>query len=593
MIVLVSLLTMLSSWSVAQVNVAPSATATASTCNTGACSTLNDLNFGSCGTQQMWISSSATNPGSSIFIQFTWPTVQVINKMTINVGQNNTRFLGGGTIQIWNGSAWVTHTTFTQSIGVCSYDINFNSVATTQLRIIDMVVIGSQSSNVNFREIQIWQGSLSTDDIGVASIDSPSVFCGGPQNIVARVQNFGTNVVANYDVNWSLNGVLQTPITSYVSLDTIGGSSPNSAQITLATGYTFATSTPTLIKAWTSGPNSSTDTIPVNDTASASKIPAMSGNFTINPLGTGTSNFTSFAAAISAMSVGGVCGPATFIVAPGTYTDQVVIPNIIGASPANPILFDGLSADSVLITGSFASQGTVIMNASKYITWRNMTVANTNTSTCAGIAMVGAVSKINISNCKVNLNILSGTSSTGYGIIATGTANGGGVSAMPGDSIVIDSNIVTGGGYGISIYGSSTAANNKGHMVRNNKVNNCNYMGGYIAYNYNPIVVTDNEFNMQGQNYGYYGLYFYYNQSNNATIPHQIKRNKIIRFGGYGIYLYYPINNAAAAPVECYNNVVSSTDGGSYPGYYGIYLYQASSTYRALVYHNTIAMNGS
>jgi hypothetical protein len=88
MIVLVSLLTMLSSWSVAQVNVAPLATASASTCNTGACSTLNDLNFGTCGTQQMWISSSATNPGSSIFIQFTCLNASVISPIATNTSES-------------------------------------------------------------------------------------------------------------------------------------------------------------------------------------------------------------------------------------------------------------------------------------------------------------------------------------------------------------------------------------------------------------------------------------------------------------------------------------------------------------------------
>ena len=38
-------------------NIAPLAIASASTCNTGPCSTLNDLNFGTCGSQQMWIST--------------------------------------------------------------------------------------------------------------------------------------------------------------------------------------------------------------------------------------------------------------------------------------------------------------------------------------------------------------------------------------------------------------------------------------------------------------------------------------------------------------------------------------------------------
>ncbi|MFZ4798857.1 MAG: hypothetical protein ACOYMA_15255, partial [Bacteroidia bacterium] len=138
-----------------QTNIAPLAVASASTCNTGACATLNDLALGTCGTQSMWITSSASNPGSAIFIAFTWGSVKSFNKMTIHVAQDNTRFLGGGTIEIFNGSAWVTHSTFTQSTGVCIYDINFPIATASAVRIVDIVVIGSQSSNVNFREIEI------------------------------------------------------------------------------------------------------------------------------------------------------------------------------------------------------------------------------------------------------------------------------------------------------------------------------------------------------------------------------------------------------------------------------------------------------
>jgi PKD repeat protein len=138
-----------------QTNIAPLAVPTASTCNTGACTTLNDLALGTCGTQSMWITSAATNPGSAVFIAFTWSSVRSFNKITIHAGESANRFLGGGTIQIFNGSTWVNHSTFTQATGVCIYDINFPVATASAVRIIDIVVIGAQSSNVNFREIEI------------------------------------------------------------------------------------------------------------------------------------------------------------------------------------------------------------------------------------------------------------------------------------------------------------------------------------------------------------------------------------------------------------------------------------------------------
>src|SRR4051812_39009013 len=69
----------------AQINLAPQATASvAPVCNTGACSTLNDLNYGSCGTQQMWITTGATNPGSTINITFAWTSSKPIKGITIH-----------------------------------------------------------------------------------------------------------------------------------------------------------------------------------------------------------------------------------------------------------------------------------------------------------------------------------------------------------------------------------------------------------------------------------------------------------------------------------------------------------------------------
>src|SRR5689334_816999 len=68
----------------AQTNIAPQATASASNCQ-GACTIFNDLAFGTCGTQLIWISTTqppTTTPGVD-FIDFVWTTPKTMNKMTI------------------------------------------------------------------------------------------------------------------------------------------------------------------------------------------------------------------------------------------------------------------------------------------------------------------------------------------------------------------------------------------------------------------------------------------------------------------------------------------------------------------------------
>ncbi len=594
MMAMLCIMAFVSSWAVAQTNIAPSAVATGGpACNTGACSTLNDLNFGTCGTQQMWLTSAATNPGSTVHITFTWSSMQIIEKITIHAGQAGSRYLTGGTVQIFNGTTWVNHQPFTQpNTTLCSYTINFPTVACSAVRIIDMTVGGTQTSNVNFREVEIWQGSLSNNDVGVLAIDSPGLFCGGPQNIVARVKNFGINQVTGFNVHWELGGVSQTTVASTAFLDTVGGSNPNFAQVTLATGITFPSGVMTSIKAWTSSPNASTDTIRVNDTSFVLKTPSISGNYTINPSGTGASNFTSFTAAINAMLAGGICGPTNFTVAPGTYNTQVIIPNILGASPANPITFDGVNPDSCIITGSYATQGTVILNAARYVTFKNFRVVNTSLSNCAGIAAVGAYNRITLFNNRVFVPLQTGTSSNGYGIIGTGTANGGGVSGHPGDSLVIDSNIVTGGAYGIVVYGATSAANNRGMRLFDNKIISANYMGLYIAYNYNPVDVINNNVEVLGQNYGYYGMYFLANSHSNPTVGHKIIGNQFRNWSYTGLFMTTHVLSSTAAPTKIYNNVSEGRVSGYTLNQYGMYLTNPANAI-AEVYHNTVVMNSS
>lgn len=247
------LLTLLTSLNIiyGQQNLAPQATASASTCNTGACATLNDLNFGTCGTQQMWITSAATNPGSAIFIQFVWPTTRVLNKIKFHVAQNTTRFLGGGTIQIWNGAAWVNHRTFTQATGVCDYEVSFTNVATTQLRIIDIVVIGTQSSNVNFREIEIF-GPVYNFDAGVSEITKLNP-CNLSQGVRATVLNYGKRTMDSFRLHWSINNTLIS--TQYITSTLTSG---QSATYNLSTSYTFSPNTVYDIRAWTTNPQGAT-----------------------------------------------------------------------------------------------------------------------------------------------------------------------------------------------------------------------------------------------------------------------------------------------------------------------------------------------
>ena len=59
----------------------------------------------------------------------------------------------------------------------------------------------------------------------------------------------------------------------------------------------------------------------------------LSGIKTIGPTG----NYTSFAAAVADLAANGLSGPVLFNVSAGTYSEQISIPAIAGASVTNTI----------------------------------------------------------------------------------------------------------------------------------------------------------------------------------------------------------------------------------------------------------------
>ncbi len=245
----------------AQVNLAPSATVTASTCNTGTCASFNNLNYGTCGTQEVWIATS-TPPDPTLgvnWIEWNWTSVKTINKMVIHHAQNNARFLTGGTFQNWNGTAWVTVSTFTNLPMQCINTINIPTTSTRRFRVTGFLMQGTgQLSNPNFREIEIF-GPNVNNDAAVTFLTSPDI-CTYNQQIVAKVSNAGKKRLDSFRLYWSVNNVLQS--VNYFKSGLLTGIDTT---IILKSSYAFTANTTYTIKAWTFMPNGQTDSTPGND----------------------------------------------------------------------------------------------------------------------------------------------------------------------------------------------------------------------------------------------------------------------------------------------------------------------------------------
>ncbi|MBL7975135.1 MAG: hypothetical protein JNJ85_09490, partial [Candidatus Kapabacteria bacterium] len=132
---------------------------------------------------------------------------------------------------------------------------------------------------------------------------TPAPFAPGNNTIQAVVTNNGLNTLNSVQVNWSLNGVTQSPI-SYTTAITPG----NTATVALVT-QNFPQVGSLTVQAWTSLPNGTTDGNPANDLGPSVLFgAALNGTYTA---GGGGSDFTGPKQAADQISAGGVLGPVT------------------------------------------------------------------------------------------------------------------------------------------------------------------------------------------------------------------------------------------------------------------------------------------
>ena len=106
-----------------------------------------------------------------------------------------------------------------------------------------------------------WIANRGFNDAGITQLMSSPKFCGTSQNLLVRLANAGINIINNVTVNWSVDGITQTPIAFASPLDTMNHPT-NRSDTTLNLGsiaYTPNQSRSILV--WSSMPNGIADGI--------------------------------------------------------------------------------------------------------------------------------------------------------------------------------------------------------------------------------------------------------------------------------------------------------------------------------------------
>ncbi len=516
-----------------------------------------------------WTSTGA-NPDPNAWIQFDWGSnAKSVGEITFFRVSLTTRCMTTGTIQYWNGTTWINHFNFNLGTTALTVAVTFPAVTTTRLRVTNITTVGSQTSNPNFYEIEIRSTVSGYNNAGITAMTSPVDFCAGTYPVIVNLTNAGFNQITSATINWTLNGVPQTPVNWTGLLDTLNATTRNTL-VTLTT-MAFASGVPYAFVVSSSMPNGVPDTVTINDVLTITKKASLSGTFTI---GGATPDYATIGAAVADLNANGVCGPVVFNIRSGTYTTNMDLGNIAGTSSVNTIIFQSETGNKADVNINYnatvvASNFVLKFNGARFVTVRNLTMTATNTTYSTVVDIAGTSTDNTVENCEL-VGPVGNFTSTYNAVVnsASGTNN---------HRTTIRNCGIRNGSYGFYMYGTSTASYEEDIVIDGNHLTGQYYAYPMMFYYQERMQFINNVIDYTSPYSSAYLAYFYYPREIN------IDGNKWFSNAGgtrYGIMLYYTqnFNNRFT------NNFVSIVNNGA-SATYGMYIYGDNNL---LVAHNSI-----
>lgn len=320
----------------------------------------------------------------------------------------------------------------------------------------------------------------------------------------------------------------------------------------------------------------------------------LSGTYTIDksaPAGGG--NFQSFADAYNFIRCG-INGPVVFnVAAGGTYNEQLIFKNIPGASATNTITFNGNGATiSYAVTLNKERHIIKLDNADHFVFNDLNVVAASGSNFGYGFQLTNDADSNVINHCTIQTD--NNTSSDSYAGIVVGT---GGTPIEDGASLctgnTFTGNTITGGYYGITLVGTTTAPND-GITIHGNTIRDFYGTAIYVSASIGTFIDSNiisrptrvtSDLPYGGINGVYVG-----NINTKLTISRNIITN--IFGGGNAASNFYGINLSgvttfAGMENTVSNNLIYNVNGGA--SVYGLYNLGSSSVN---YYYNTISLDG-
>lgn len=315
----------------------------------------------------------------------------------------------------------------------------------------------------------------------------------------------------------------------------------------------------------------------------------MSGTYTVNPSGSGSTNYTTLQAAVTALTAQGVSGPVSILIAPGTTHPSVSIGAIAGTSPVNKVRFLLDSAAGVspaVISTSGVPLHAIQLSGARHLEFRNLVIQSTGTSPnhrvvdlIGGSSAATSTGHIRFTKCILSAPVLNSATTNSAVLFASTPSYIRNISFYDVQ--------FSGGGIGIYFPFSTNATQIPRNVrVQKSKFVNQNYSALWV--NSTDSTVFEDNFVRLSANSGISQRAI--NFQGTTTIPFRwaVVRKNVIKVngsnGGFGVFLS-TFGTATSAIVTIENNAIHIP--GSSGNSVGIY---AFNTRRVHFFHNSIRL---
>lgn len=463
------------------------------------------------------------------------------NYAYINAWYNGANFIGvsGNNVNSLTQNPRFYSDTLLKTFSGCISGDTLNYVTTD-------IVGANRKANPNIGAYEI---ETTTNDAGIFELVSPiNPLAAGSYDLHVKLINYGSATLTSANVSYKMN---TSPAVSQLWTGSLATCDTASIYFTGTNQVSIPLASINFTKIYTDGPNAQLDSIAINDTLNVIFATGLKGNYIVGPA---PSNYLTINDAVRDLGIRGVDSTTNFLIKTGTYNENFIIPEILGASETKKVTFTSLAnhVDSVVISRNntnAANNYIVRLDGAKYVNFEKLTMSALSPSFGYVVDLSLNAGFSSFRDCKLNAPT---TTSTGTNMSVVY-----GVNNLIGNFSFVN-NIINGGAYGIYLRGTSTVSLTDNNVIDSNILSNQYYMAIYNYFN-SDQKIRNNNISTTSTITSYYGIYAYYVDSAFEIVGNRIFSTTA---NGYGINTYY-CDGTISKPAKITNNVIRIGTGSS------------------------------